>query len=243
MRTVFGKNPVMEALRSDKKIDKIYCLERKNKSTADQDLIDLATEKSVKVIEVSKNKLDSLASDGNHQGIVAIVEDYIYSTLEDVLEKAHKRNKTPFLVILDGITDVHNFGAIIRSCECAGVDGIIIPERRSAQINDTVAKTSAGALEYMPIIRVVNINTTIEGLKSKGFWIYGADMNGDKAYYNEKYDGSVALVIGGEGKGISRLTREKCDTIVEIPMYGRINSLNASCAATILIYEVIRQRG
>jgi 23S rRNA (guanosine2251-2'-O)-methyltransferase len=171
------------------------------------------------------------------------VEDYTYSTLDEVLEKTNKKNKTPFLVILDGITDVHNFGAIIRSCECAGVDGIVIPERRSAQINETVAKTSAGALEYIPIIRVVNINTTIDGLKGKGFWIYGADMNGDKAYYDEKYDGSIALVIGGEGKGISRLTREKCDTIVEIPMYGRINSLNASCAATILIYEVIRQRG
>ena len=243
MRTVFGKNPVMEALRSDKKIDKIYCLERKNKSVADQDLIDLATEKSVKIIEVTKNKLDSLASDGKHQGIIAIVEDYTYSTLDEVLEKTNKKNKTPFLVILDGITDVHNFGAIIRSCECAGVDGIVIPERRSAQINETVAKTSAGALEYIPIIRVVNINTTIDGLKGKGFWIYGADMNGDKAYYDEKYDGSIAMVIGGEGKGISRLTREKCDTIVEIPMYGRINSLNASCAATILIYEVIRQRG
>ena len=243
MRTVFGKNPVMEALRSDKKIEKIYCLDKKNKSASDQDLIDLAAEKSVSVIEVSRNKLDSLANDGNHQGLVAIVEDYTYSILDDVLEKAHQKNKSPFLIILDGITDVHNFGAIIRSCECAGVDGIIIPERRSAQINDTVAKTSAGALEYMPIIRVVNINTTIDDLKNKGFWIYGADMDGDKAYYSEKYDGSVALVIGGEGKGISRLTREKCDVIVEIPMYGSINSLNASCAATILIYEVIRQRG
>ncbi|MBV1757957.1 MAG: 23S rRNA (guanosine(2251)-2'-O)-methyltransferase RlmB [Dethiosulfatibacter sp.] len=243
MRTVFGKNPVMEALKSNKKIEKIYCIDRKHKSGIDQDLLDLATEKSVKLIEVSKNKLDSLASDGNHQGVVAIVEDYAYCSLDEVLEKARHKSKSPFLVILDGITDVHNFGAIIRSCECAGVDGIIIPERRSAQINDTVAKTSAGALEYMPIIRVVNINTTIDELKNKGFWIYGADMNGDKAYYSEKYDGSVALVIGGEGKGISRLTREKCDTIVEIPMYGNINSLNASCAATILIYEVIRQRG
>ncbi|KUK74031.1 MAG: TrmH family tRNA/rRNA methyltransferase YacO [Clostridiales bacterium 38_11] len=243
MRTVFGKNPVMEALRSNKKIEKIYCLEKKNKSGVDQELINLAAKKSITVIEVNKNKLDSLANDRNHQGIVAIVEDYAYCTLDEVLETAQKKNKNPFLVILDGITDVHNFGAIIRSCECAGVDGIIIPERRSAQINDTVAKTSAGALEYMPIIKIVNLNTTIDGLKNKGFWIYGADMNGDKAYYSERYDGSVALVIGGEGKGISRLTREKCDTLIEIPMYGRINSLNASCAATLLIYEVIRQRG
>ncbi|HAE41552.1 MAG TPA: 23S rRNA (guanosine(2251)-2'-O)-methyltransferase RlmB [Clostridiales bacterium] len=243
MRTVFGKNPVMEVLRSNKKIEKIYCIERKHKSAIDQDLLDLIAEKSIKMLEVSKNKLDALANDGNHQGLVAIVEDFAYYSLDDVLEIANQKNKKPFLVILDGITDVHNFGAIIRSCECAGVDGIIIPERRAAQINDTVAKTSAGALEYLPIIKVVNINTTIDNLKRKGFWIYGADMNGDKAYYEEKYDSSLALVIGGEGKGISRLTREKCDIIVEIPMYGKINSLNASCAATILIYEVIRQRG
>ncbi|HBH13514.1 MAG TPA: 23S rRNA (guanosine(2251)-2'-O)-methyltransferase RlmB, partial [Clostridiales bacterium] len=163
MRTVFGKNPVMEALRSNKKIEKIYCLEKKNKSGVDQELINLAAKKSITVIEVNKNKLDSLANDRNHQGIVAIVEDYAYCTLDEVLETAQKKNKNPFLVILDGITDVHNFGAIIRSCECAGVDGIIIPERRSAQINDTVAKTSAGALEYMPIIRIVNLNTTIDG--------------------------------------------------------------------------------
>jgi 23S rRNA (guanosine2251-2'-O)-methyltransferase len=147
------------------------------------------------------------------------------------------------LLILDGITDIHNLGAIIRSAECAGVDGVIIPERRSAQINDATSKTSAGALEYMPIVKVNNLNNTVEELKKRGFWVYGADMKGDGLYTSEKYEGAVALVIGSEGKGISRLLREKCDRIIEIPMYGKVNSLNASCAASILIYEVIRQRG
>jgi 23S rRNA (guanosine2251-2'-O)-methyltransferase len=146
------------------------------------------------------------------------------------------------LIILDQITDVNNLGSIIRSAECAGVHGVVIPKHRSAQINETVAKTSAGALELVNIIQVTNINRTIENLKDKGFWIYGADMNGDKYYYQENYDTPVALVIGSEGTGISRLVKENCDIIIEIPMKGKINSLNASNAASILMFEVVKKR-
>lgn len=242
MRTIIGKNPVCEVIKSGKRIEKIYFLKEKQKAILPYELEAILQEKGVNIDYISKKRLDILANEGNHQGVVAVVEDFKYSTLEEVHEKANQQGKAPFIIILDGITDVHNLGAIIRSAECAGVDGILIPERRSAQINETVAKTSAGALEHMSIVRVGNINQSIQELKDLGYWVYGADMSGDAVYYEEQYDTAVAIVIGGEGKGIAKLTRERCDRIVEIPMIGKVNSLNASCAATLLIYEVLRQR-
>lgn len=241
MRLIIGKNPVLEALNSDKKIERIYVLKKDGKNNGS--IIALAKKRRIIIKEVDKAKLDSMSSGGSHQGVAAELEDFKYSTMDDVLEAANVKEQKPFIVILDGITDVHNLGAIIRSAECAGVHGVVIPERRAAQITDTTAKTSAGALEYMNIVKVKNINAVIQDLKDKGFWIYGADMNGDKHYYEETYDAATALVIGSEGKGISRLVRDNCDVIVDIPMGGKVNSLNASCAASIIIFEVLKQRG
>jgi 23S rRNA (guanosine2251-2'-O)-methyltransferase len=242
MRLIIGRNPVLEALNSDKKIERIY-VQKKDGKNNNRSIIVLAKKRRIIINEVDKSKLDSMSSGGSHQGVAAELEDFKYSTMDDVLEAAAAKEQKPFIVILDGITDVHNLGAIIRSAECAGVHGVVIPERRAAQITDTTAKTSAGALEYMNIVKVKNINTVIQDLKDKGFWIYGADMNGDKHYYEEKYDAATALVIGSEGKGISRLVRDNCDVIVDIPMGGKVNSLNASCAASIIIFEVLKQRG
>ncbi|SHJ57955.1 23S rRNA (guanosine2251-2'-O)-methyltransferase [Dethiosulfatibacter aminovorans DSM 17477] len=242
MRLIIGKNPVLEALNSDKKIERIYVLKKDGKNN-NGSIIAMAKKRRITIKEVDKSKLDAMSSGGSHQGVAAELEDFKYSTMDDVIAAAEEREQKPFVVILDGITDVHNLGAIIRSAECAGVHGVVIPERRAAQITDTTAKTSAGALEYMNIVKVKNINTAIQELKDKGFWIYGADMNGDKHYYEEKYDSATALVIGSEGKGISRLVRDNCDVIVDIPMGGRVNSLNASCAASIIIFEVLKQRG
>lgn len=242
MRVIIGKNPIFEALKSDNKIERIFVAAKENKHSF-VEIFDIANEKGIQIQEVDRKKLDSLSPGGTHQGIVAIIEDFKYSTIEDVVESARSKEQKPFLLLLDGITDVHNLGAIIRSAECAGVHGVVIPERRAAQITDTTAKTSAGALEYMPVVQVKNLNATIQELKKMGFWIYGADMDGDSLYYNESYNDSVAIVIGSEGKGISRLVRENCDTIIEIPLKGKINSLNASCAASIIMFEVTKKRG
>jgi 23S rRNA (guanosine2251-2'-O)-methyltransferase len=242
MRIIIGKNPVFEAIKSNKKISRIYMTDR-FKSKTNENVIELLKEKNINFEFVNSGKLDDLAKGDNHQGILAMAEDFRYSTLDEVIGNHKIANKNCILLLLDGITDIHNLGAIIRSAECAGVSGVIIPERRSAQINDVVSKTSAGALEYMPVVQVKNLNATVDELKKRGFWIYGADMNGDAIFTHEKYEGAIALVIGSEGKGLGRLLREKCDKIIEIPMFGRVNSLNASCAATVLIYEVVRQRG
>ncbi len=168
--------------------------------------------------------------------------EYEYKEIDDLLNYAKEKNEKPFIIILDEITDVHNLGSIIRSAECLGAHGVIIPKRRAAQINGVAAKTSAGAIEYLPVCRVTNISETLEELKKKGLWIYGADMSGDKYIYEEKFDVPVGLVIGSEGFGIGRLVKEKCDILVKIPMKGNVNSLNASNAASIIIYEIMKQR-
>lgn len=242
MRKIEGKNPVIEALKSNAGLDTIYI----NKEMAENAAIkiaELAREKNVIVKYVDKQALARISDGGRHQGVVAEALEYEYKEISDIFKLAEKRNEKPFIIILDEITDVHNLGAIIRTAECCGAHGIIIPKHRAAGVNSVVAKTSAGAVEYLPVVRVTNINQAIEELKEKGLWIYGADMSGEKYIYEEKLDGAVGLVIGSEGKGISRLVKENCDALIKIPMKGNVSSLNASCAASIIIYEVLRQRG
>ena len=193
------------------------------------------------VKEVDRTKLDYVSGGATHQGIVAFAAAKDYSTVDDILEYAESRGEAPFVVVLDEVEDPHNLGAIIRTAECAGVHGIIIPKRRSAGLSYTVAKASAGAIEYMRVARVTNIAVTLDELKEKGVWVYGADMDGTD--YDEcDFSGACAIVIGNEGKGISRLVREKCDVIASLPMKGQINSLNASVAAGILMYKAMKNR-
>lgn len=237
---VVGRNPVLELLKTDKEIDKIYILKGDLQGSIKK-IIAVARDKNIIVQEVDKFKLDSMADGNAHQGVAALVTGFEYSSIEDILKKAKDLNQKPFVIILDGIEDTHNLGAIIRTAECAGVHGVIIPKRRSARVNQTVYKASAGAVEHMLVADVSNISNAIEELKKNGLWIYGADMDGESFYFDTKLDGAIALVIGNEGKGISRLVKEKCDVIVKIPMVGNISSLNASTSAAILIYEVVRQ--
>lgn len=237
---VAGRNPVLELLKTDKQIDKLYILKGDLKGSI-QKIIGIAKDRKIVMQQVDKMKLDSM-SDGNaHQGVVALVTGYEYSSLDEILKFAQNKGESPFLVVLDGIEDTHNLGAIIRTAESAGVHGIIIPKRRSAMVNQTVYKSSAGAVEHIKIAQVTNISQTIDNLKKAGIWFYGADADAEEAYYNTKLTGPIALLIGNEGKGISRIVKEKCDFLVRIPMKGEIGSLNASNAASILIYEVVRQ--
>lgn len=241
MRIIEGRNPVTEALRSDAQIDTIL-ISREAVQGSMTKIIELAKEKNVRVKNVDKATLDRLSENKRHQGVIAEAMEYEYKEVDDILDYAAKKGEKPFVVILDEITDVHNLGAIIRSAECMGAHGVIIPKRRAAQINGVVAKSSAGAIEYLPVARVTNISRTLEELKEKGLWIYGADMEG-KNVSDEKFDAPVGLVIGSEGSGIGKLIKEKCDCLVKIPMKGSINSLNASCAASVIIYEIMKQRG
>jgi len=241
MRIIEGRNPVIEALRSEAQIDTILISKEAAQGSLSK-IIELAKIKNILVKNVDKATLDRLSENKRHQGVIAEAMEYEYKSIDDILNYAKEKGEKPFVVILDEITDVHNLGAIIRTAECLGAHGVIIPKRRAAQINGVVAKSSAGAIEYLPVARVTNISQTLEELKEKGLWIYGADMNG-KNIYEEKFDVPVGLVIGSEGSGIGRLVREKCDNLVKIPMKGNISSLNASCAASIIVYEIMKQRG
>ena len=202
----------------------------------------MAKERKIIITEISKTKMNQMAQTENNQGVIAIVPPFDYCEVEDILEEAKKRNEKPFILILDGIEDPHNLGSIIRTAETAGVHGIIIPKRRSASVNATVNKVSAGAVEHMKIARVNNINDTIKFLKENNIWIYGTDMQTDKYYYNEDFRGAVAIVIGSEGFGMNRLVKENCDFLIKIPMKGKITSLNASVSAGIVMYEAVKQR-
>ncbi len=237
---ISGRNPVSEAIRSRRPIDKIL-VARGEKSGAVVGILSKARERKIPVKEVDRTKLDYISGNTNHQGIIAFAAVKEYSTVEEILEYAESRGEAPFIVILDEVEDPHNLGAIIRTAECAGVHGVIIPKRRSAGLSFTVGKASAGAIEYMRVARVTNIASLIDDLKARGIWIYGADMNGTD-YLECDFSGSCAIVIGNEGKGISRLVKEKCDVIVSLPMKGNINSLNASVAAGILIYSAMKNR-
>ncbi|EOD00080.1 23S rRNA (guanosine(2251)-2'-O)-methyltransferase RlmB [Caldisalinibacter kiritimatiensis] len=238
---VEGRNPVIEAIKSGREIEKILIAKGSGKGSINK-IKGMAKSKGIVVQYVNKNKIDSMSRTNSHQGVIAIVSSYEYSTIDDIFELADKRGEKPFIIILDQITDPHNLGSIIRTAECAGAHGIVIPKRRSVGLSAIVGKTSAGAVEYLPVARVSNISFAIEELKEKGLWIYGADMIGEQVYYEADLKGPIGLVIGSEGKGISRLVKEKCDFLLKIPMRGKVSSLNASVAASIMIYEVLRQR-
>ncbi len=237
---IIGRNPILEAIRSDRSIDKILVKKGKYEGSI-VPIIKKAKDAGIVIQEVDKAKLDAIAGGGNHQGVIAYVSAYEYSTVKDILEKAAAKGEPPFVIICDKITDPHNLGAIIRTANCAGAHGVIIPKRNSAGLSSVVAKTSAGAAEYTPVAKVTNIASAIDDLKKEGMWIVAADMDGEEMY---KIDlkGSLGIVVGSEGEGIGRLVKEKCDFIASIPMAGEINSLNASVAAGVLMYEALRQR-
>lgn len=241
---IIGRNAVMEALRTDREIEKLTVLRQKPGAKAEGSLKKIlakAKDQRIPVEYTDRAGLDRIAAGGVHQGVIATVSDYEYRTVEDLLQTAKDRGEAPFLIILDGLEDPHNLGAIMRTAECAGAHGIIIPQRRSVTVNATVMKTSAGAAEHIGCARVTNIARTIEQLQEQGIWVYGCDMDGTSVYGTD-LKGPAAIVIGNEGRGISRLVRDKCDFIISIPMKGQINSLNASNAAAIVTYEALRQR-
>ena len=229
---LIGRNAVTEALKSDREIDTLILM-RNNNNPALSRLASMAKEKGAVVKEVDSKKLDFMCGGANHQGVAAYVAAHEYSSIDEIFAYAEEKGEAPFIVVCDEIEDPHNLGAIIRTAECAGVHGVIIPKRRSASLNFTVGKTSAGALEYMRVARVSNLASTIDELKEKGCWVYGADMDGTD-YKKTDFSGAVVLVIGSEGKGIGKLIRQKCDAIVSLPMKGNINSLNASVACKLL---------
>ena len=237
---IAGRNPVTEALRSGRAIDTLL-VAKNSASGGVVAIIAKAKEKGITIKEVDSKKLDFLCAGENHQGIAALAAIKDYASVDDIFALAEERGEKPFVVVLDEIEDPHNLGAIIRTAECAGVHGIIIPKRRSAGLSYAVGKASAGAVEYVPVAKVTNIPAAIDMLKEKGLWIFGADMNGTECS-KCNFEGAVALVIGNEGKGIGKLVRQKCDVIVSLPMKGKINSLNASVAAGILMYEMAKGR-
>jgi 23S rRNA (guanosine2251-2'-O)-methyltransferase len=237
---IAGRNPVLEALRAQRPINKIMIAEGALSGPLLQ-IYSAAKEKNIPVQKVERQRLDKMTPDSAHQGVIAFAAAKEYVALEDILEGVGPREQ-PFLILLDEINDPHNLGAILRTADAAGAHGVVIPRRRSAPLTPTVAKSSAGAIEYVPVARVANLPQTIEALKKQGLWIAGADPEGQELYWDAPLEGPVALVIGGEDKGLGRLVKERCDLLVRLPMSGRVNSLNASVAAALLAYEVLRQR-
>ena len=236
-----GRNSVLELLETDKDINKIF-IEKGEKHGSINKIIGIARDKKIVTIEVDRNKLNQMAKTENHQGVIAIVPPFNYCEVEDILEEAKSKNEAPFILILDGIEDPHNLGAIIRTAEIAGVHGILIPKRRACSVNSTVYKVASGAVEYIKIARVNNLKDEIQHLKENGVWVYGTAIEAKKYYYEEGLKGPVAIVVGNEGEGMSRLVRENCDVLLKIPMKGKISSLNASVSAGIVMYEVVKQR-
>lgn len=236
-----GRNAVTEALKSGRGINKLWIASGDREGSV-AEIAALAKERGIVVQYVERAKIEALAGGHRHQGVLAYVAPVPYAELEDILKAAEAKGEAPFLVLLDELEDPHNLGALLRTADATGAHGILIPKRRSVSLNATVAKTSAGAVEYVPVARIGNIAQTLKKLKEKGFWVAGADMDGEKAYYEADLTGPLVLVVGSEGKGMSRLTKEACDFIVRMPMVGRINSLNASVAGSILMYESMRQR-
>lgn len=237
-----GRNAVLELLNSDREINKIL-IQTGEKHGSIRKIIAVAKEKKVLVQMVDKNKMERMAQTPSYQGVIAMVAPFHYATIEDILQEAKNRQEDPFVVILDGIEDVHNLGSIIRTAETAGVHGVIIPKRRAASVNATVVKTSAGAVQYMKVARVNNLNDAISQLQEKGLWIIGTDMAGKTKYYEQDWKGPIGIVIGNEGTGMSQLVKKHCDGLVHIPMKGKIESLNASVSAGIVLYEALKQRG
>lgn len=238
---VEGRNAVLELLDSDRDINKIFVQSGERHGSINK-IIAIAKENKVVVTEVEKSKLDFMSKTKNHQGVIAVVPPFNYCEVEDILKYAKSKNEDVFILILDGIEDPHNLGSIIRTAETAGVHGIIIPKRRTVTVNSTVAKVSAGAVEHMKIARVNNITDTIRKLKENGLWIIGTDGSATTLYYNQDLKGDIAIVIGSEGFGMSRLVKENTDMLVKIPMKGKVTSLNASVSAGIVMYEAVKQR-
>ena len=238
--TIEGRNAVLEAFRAGKTIDKLY-VQDGVKDGPIQSIIREAKKQDTIVNFVSRERLNQMSEEGHHQGVIAHAAAYEYAEVEDILKAAEEKGEPPFIFLLDGIEDPHNLGAIIRTANLAGAHGVIIPKRRASGLTAVVAKTSAGALNYTPVAKVTNLAATIEELKEKGLWFVCTDMNGE-LMYRLNLKGPVGLVIGGEGDGVGRLVREKCDMVASIPMKGDIDSLNASVAAGVLAYEIVRQR-
>jgi 23S rRNA (guanosine2251-2'-O)-methyltransferase len=239
---IAGKHPVMEALRSGREINKLWIAEQAQKNAGP--IIAEAKKAGIIVQFVDKRKLDQMVEGVSHQGVVAQAAAYRYFEVDEILERARESGEVPFLLLLDEIEDPHNLGSILRTAECTGVHGVIIPKRRSASLTATVSKISAGAVEYVPVARITNMAQTIDKLKEAGIWIAGADVGATRDIFASKtsFDMPLAVVIGNESKGIGRLIKEKCDFLIKLPMNGRLNSLNASVAAGVLMYEVVRQR-
>ncbi|MBQ7718148.1 MAG: 23S rRNA (guanosine(2251)-2'-O)-methyltransferase RlmB [Clostridia bacterium] len=238
---IIGRNPVMEAIRAGHSIDKIYIKDGEVQGSLKQ-ITGAASQNGIAVMRVSKQRLDQMAEGNNHQGIIAVAAAYDYCEVDDILSRAKDAGEPPFIVICEKLTDPHNLGSIIRTSAGAGVHGIIISKHDSVGLNSTVAKVAAGAAEFMPVARVTNIASVMDGLKEDGIWITGADISGDRSLYEADLKGAVAIVIGSEGKGMSRLVKEKCDFLVKIPMRDKLESLNASVAAALMIYEAARSR-
>ncbi|WP_230399686.1 23S rRNA (guanosine(2251)-2'-O)-methyltransferase RlmB [Novisyntrophococcus fermenticellae] len=236
-----GRNAVLEALRSGRSIDKIFILMGSHDGPI-QSILRESKKHDVIISYVSKERLNQISETGNHQGVIALAASYTYATVEDILQRAAEKGEPPFILLLDGIEDPHNLGAILRTANLAGAHGIIIPKHRAVGLTATVAKTSAGAINYTPVAKVTNLGIVIEQLKKEGLWFVCADMEGTRMY-DLDLKGPIGLVIGNEGGGVSRLVREKCDLTASIPTKGDIDSLNASVAAGILAYEIVRQRG
>jgi 23S rRNA (guanosine2251-2'-O)-methyltransferase len=240
-RIIAGRKPVLEALRAGTAIEKIvFLLGVQGKVMLD--IKSLAAEKGVQVLEAGKQQFRELANDVTTQGVVAVVPTKKYVELEDILTAARDRNERAFVLILDEVEDPHNLGALVRTAECAGVHGVIIPKHHAASVTTSVVKSSAGATEHMPMAEVTNIAATLRHLKDEGFWIVGLDAAGDKLYTQADYTTPIAIVVGNEGRGIRRLVRENCDHLVKIPLYGKLESLNASVAGALVMYEVAKQR-
>lgn len=237
---IYGRNPVKEAFRSGKTIEKIY-MQKGKLDPMLSSIYKMAKEQRTPVSYVDNSTLNKLSSNGNHQGIIASITDFEYTELEDIIKSTKEKGENLLLVLLDGITDPHNLGAIIRSAECFGASGIVIPKHRSVTVNDTVCKIASGATEYMPVAKVTNINDAIRTLKEQNVWVYATDFDG-KSPYDTDLTGDIAIVIGNEGEGIKRLTKELCDDTLTIPQYGHINSLNASVATGVLLYEIVKQK-
>lgn len=238
---VIGRNAVLETIKSDRTIEYIYITNGVKEGSINS-ILKLAKDKKIVIKEVDRKKLDSISGGAVHQGVIARVTPYTYYEVSDILQEAKRKNESPFIVILDELEDPHNLGSIIRTAELCGVHGIIIPKRRNVGITSTVFKSSVGAIEHVKVAKVTNINTVIDQLKEEGIWVYAADIDGTEYSYEVNFSGGCALVIGSEGRGISKLTLKKCDKIVKIPMVGKINSLNASVAGGIMMYEVLKSR-
>ncbi len=238
---VVGRNAVTEALKSGRTVNRLLVAEHDDQGSI-REIVKLARESGALVEVVPRSQIEAAARGFRHQGVMAYTSPVEYTPLEDILDRARQEEGAPFLLLLDELEDPHNLGAVLRTADAVGVTGVLIPKRRSCPLSATVAKTSAGAVEYVPVARIGNVAQTIRELKKEGFWIVGADMDGTADYYDADLTGATVLVVGNEGRGISRLVRENCDVLVRIPMQGKINSLNASVAGAVLMYEALRQR-